>query len=135
MSSETAQTLAQVVLAVHLAAASFIVFGLVAIPLGARLGWAFVYGSWWRLAHLITMSAIALQKQLGNSCFLSQWESRLMELAQRASHMTPLFQAVGDRILYIDLPLWFFTGLYTMLWVYVIALWFVVPPRRWQRAR
>ena len=72
---------AQAVLAVHVTIAAFILFGLVAIPIGARLGWVFVYGFWWRLAHSVAMGAVAGQKLIGGACFLSVWEDRLLAMA------------------------------------------------------
>jgi hypothetical protein len=129
MSPENALDLAQVVLAVHLASAGFIVFGLIAIPLGALLRWQFVNEFWWRLLHMVAMGAVAIQKLLGNSCFLTIWEVRLLDVARRAPHPTPFFQAFGERILYVNLPLSFFVVLYTALWLFVIFLWFRVPPR------
>lgn len=134
MSPETALNLAQAVLAVHLAVALFIVFGLVAIPLGAQLGWQFVYAFWWRMLHLVAMGAVAVQKLFGDSCFLSVWEFHLLDIARRVPHQMPIFQALGERVLYINLPLSFFVILYTALWLFVIILWFRVPPRFRHRA-
>lgn len=67
MTPQDALLLAQVILAVHIAIAGFVVFGIAAIPIGARLGWPFVYVLSWRLVHLGAMGIIALQKLLGNS--------------------------------------------------------------------
>jgi hypothetical protein len=128
VSPQTALALAQAILAVHIAIAGFVVFGLVAIPLGARFGWPFVHIFWWRLLHVAAMGIIALQKLMGNSCFLSIWEFRLVEIASRIPHPTPLFQTIGEHVLYWNLPLWFFAALYSVLFVFVVALWFVVPP-------
>lgn len=130
MTPEAALKLAQVVLAVHIAAAGFIVFGLIAIPLGAWLGWPFVHGFWWRGFHVVAMGLVAAQKLLGNSCFLSVWEFRLVDIASRVPHQTPAFQSFGEHVLYWNLPLWFFAWLYAALFVFVIYLWFRVPPRR-----
>ncbi len=130
MSPQTALELAQVVLAAHIVAAAFIVFGIIAIPIGARLGWSFVYVLWWRLLHVAAMGIVAIQKLLGNSCFLSVWEFRLVDIASRVPHATPAFQSLGEHVLYWNLPLWFFAWLYAALFVFVIFLWFRVPPRR-----
>jgi hypothetical protein len=126
---QTALVLAQIILAVHIAIAAFVVFGIAAIPLGARLGWPFVRVFWWRLLHVAAMFAIALQKLIGNACFLSVWEFHLVDVADRIPHAVPVFQAIGERVLYWNLPLWFFAALYTALFLYVVAMWFAVPPR------
>lgn len=129
MSPETALKLAQVVLAVHIVVAGFIVFGLVAIPLGARIGWPFVYIFWWRTLHLAAMGIVALQKLLGSACFLSVWEFRLVDIASEVPHRIPAFQSFGEHVLYWNLPLWFFAWLYAALFVFAIVLWLRVPPR------
>jgi Protein of Unknown function (DUF2784) len=128
VSPQTALQLAQAILAVHIAIAGFVIFGIVAIPLGARLGWQFVYNFWWRLIHVGAMGIIALQKLMGNSCFLSVWEFRLVDIASKIPHPTPVFQTIGEHVLYWNLPLWFFAALYTALFVFVVLMWFIVPP-------
>ncbi len=54
------EALAVLVLAVHLAVIAFNLFGLVAIPLGAWRGWAFVRVRWWRALHLASRAVVAL---------------------------------------------------------------------------
>ncbi len=125
-----ASALAQAVLALHMAIAAFIVLGTVAIPLGARFGSVIVRILWWRFAHLIAMGAVALQKLLGNSCFLSVWERRLVDIASEIPHRPPAFQSFGEHVLYWNLPLWFFSALYSLMFVFVATMWFVVPPRQ-----
>ena len=124
-----AQLLAQAILAVHIAIAGFIIFGTVAIPLGARLGWPFVHVFWWRLAHLVAMGAVAVQKLLGNSCFLSVWERQLVDISNQVPHAAPAFQSFGEHVLYWNLPLWFFAWLYGLMFAFAIVMWFVVPAR------
>ncbi len=130
MSPQTALQLAQTVLAIHILIAGFIVFGIIAIPLGARLGWPWIHIFWWRLLHIAAMGIVAAQKLMGNSCFLSTWEFHLVSIAREVPHHTPVFQSLGEHVLYWNLPLWFFACLYTALFVFVIALWFITPPRR-----
>ena len=54
------ESFAVLVLAVHLAVIAFNLFGLVAIPLGAWRGWAFVRVRWWRALHLASLAVVAL---------------------------------------------------------------------------
>ena len=117
-------------LGVHIAIAAFIVFFTIAIPTGARLGWVFVRLFWWRVAHLVAMGIIALQKMMGDACFLSVWERHLVDIANQVPHAAPAFQSFGERVLYWNLPLWFFSWLYGLLFVFVVAMWFFVPPKR-----
>lgn len=121
--------LAQLVLGVHLAVVFFIVFGLVAIPVGARLGWAFVLAFWWRALHLGAMTIVALQKFLGQLCFLSVWEFDLLRGAAQSDQAMQPILAFGSRLIHWDAPLWFFTALYAVTWLYVVWLWRRFPPK------
>lgn len=128
-------TLAEIVLTAHLLAVVFIVFGLVAIPLGGWLGRPFVHVFWWRFLHFAAITVVALQKLLGKLCFLSVWEFALLDRAgRRATDVQP---ALGwaDRMIHWDLPLWFFTALYAATWVYVAWLWYRFRPRATSTAR
>jgi hypothetical protein len=131
---ERALHLAQLVLAVHLCVASFVVFGLVAIPLGAARGWPFVHALAWRAPHLAVVMVIALQKVLGRTCFLGVWEEDYLNAAGSAAQHMPLAQVVAIDVMHWDLPLWFFTVLYSAVLLYTLVLWRLVPPRTDQRA-
>ncbi|HZV78360.1 MAG TPA: DUF2784 family protein [Candidatus Binatus sp.] len=127
--------LAQAVLGVHLIVVGFIVFGLVAIPIGARLGWMFVSVFWWRALHLAAMALVALQKFAGKLCFLTTWEFDLLRTSGRSdADMQPLF-AFGSRLIHWNMPLWFFGALYALTLLYVVWLWYRFPPSTRSRPR
>jgi len=130
MADERALHLAQLVLTIHALVALFVIVGMVAIPLGARLGWPIVYSMSWRGAHLAIVILIALQKVLGQTCFLSVWEFDLLDRAGLAVAGMPASQALLIRIMHWNMPLWFFTVLYLIVLAYTLVLWLVVPPRR-----
>lgn len=128
--------LADAVLALHVAIILFNVFGLIAIPLGAWCGWRFVRVAWWRLLHLLALAVVAAQAVAGRACFLT-----LLQDALRAQHgrAPPLIMQWANRLIFWPLPLWFFAGLYVLVWLYVLALWWWVPPdwphRRMRRSQ
>jgi len=122
--------LAWTVLGVHVAIVAFNVAGLVLIPLGAWRGWRWVRGFWWRLAHLAILAAVAAQALAGRACFLTLWQEQL----ERGGRPQPLIAGWIDRLLYWPLPLWVFTAAYVAVWLYVLVLWWRVPPRPpWSR--
>ena len=123
------QTLATTVLALHLAVVAFNLGGLVVVPLGKWAGWHFVRGFWWRLAHLGSLAAVALQSILGQSCFLTLWQASL-EARADASHPPPLIATWINGILFWPLPLWAFATAYVAVFVYTLLLWRWVPPRK-----
>jgi hypothetical protein len=116
--------LAQTVLAAHLAIIAFNVFGLVAIPLGAWRGWAWVRVRWWRALHLASMAVVALQAVLGRACFLTLWQDQLT--GARAE--LPLIMRWVNGVIYWPLPIWVFAAAYLAVFAYVVVLWRRVPP-------
>lgn len=124
-------SLAEAVLGVHLLVIAFNVGGLIAIPLGAWRGWRWVRGFWWRTAHLASLAVVAGQALAGRACFLTLWQFEL-EPGHRAAQ--PLIAHWIDKVLFWPLPLWFFAALYTLVWLYVLGLWWWVRPRSpWSR--
>ena len=118
--------MAEFVLTVHLAIIAFNIFGLVAIPLGARAGWSFVRVRWWRVLHLVSLAAVAVQAVLGRACFLTLWQDDL----ERTRTETPMIMRWVNSLIHWDLPLWVFTAAYVVVFAYVLALYRWVPPGR-----
>ncbi len=114
--------LAQAILAIHLAVIAFNVLGLIAIPLGAALGWRWVRVRWWRLAHLASWAVVALQAALGRACFLTIWQDELTGAATQ-----PLLERWVERAIYWPLPIWMFAAIYLALFALVVAMWWRVP--------
>jgi hypothetical protein len=123
-------TAAGFVLAFHTAVVAFNVFGLVVIPVGAWRGWRFVRIYWWRLLHVLSMAAVALQALLGRACFLTLWQTALEGNVPAAGTAAPLIQRWVNAILFWPLPLWVFAAIYLLAFIYVAALWRLVPPIR-----
>jgi hypothetical protein len=118
--------LGQLILAIHLLVIAFNVLGLVAIPVGAKLGWEWVRIRWWRLLHVASWVVVAIQAVLGRACFLTLWQDDLTG----GGAEDPLIMRWVNSVIYWDLPMWTFTALYLALFGLVLALWKWVPPRR-----
>jgi hypothetical protein len=116
--------LGQAVLAIHLVVIAFNIFGLVAIPLGAWRGWAWVRVRWWRALHLASLAVVAAQAALGRACFLTLWQSGLAGTSEQ-----PLIMRWVNSVIYWPLPMWVFTAAYMAIFAYVLALWVWVRPR------
>jgi len=124
MSPQAASAVSQAILAAHLGVIAFNVAGLVAIPLGARLGWRWVRIRWWRALHVASWAVVALQAGFGRACFLTLWQDQLMGTGAEP----PLIMRVVNRLIYSPLPMWVFTVAYLVLFALVIALWWLVRP-------
>jgi hypothetical protein len=118
--------LGQMVLALHLAVIGFNLFGLIAIPLGAVLGWRWVRVLWWRALHLLSLAAVALQAVLGRACFLTDWQDAL---TGGGAH-DPLIMRWVNSVVFWPLPMWVFTAAYVMILAYAAGLWIFVRPCR-----
>lgn len=116
--------LGQAVLAAHLGVIAFNLFGLIAIPLGAALGWDWVRIRWWRVLHLASLAAVAAQAGLGRACFLTIWQDSLTG----SGHADPLIMRWVNSVIYWPLPIWAFTAAYLAVFAYVLALWWWVRP-------
>jgi len=119
-------TLAEAVLAAHVAVILFNLFGLVAVPIGAVCGWHFVHVRGWRLLHIASLAVVALQATLGRACILTLWQARLEGSATAA----PLLIRWVEGLVYWRLPLWVFAALYVVVFGYALALLRLVRPRR-----
>jgi len=133
MSAAFYSALASAVLAFHLGVVLFNVFGLVAIPLGAWRGWAFVRIFWWRALHVAILALVAVQAVLDQVCFLTTWQAALLRRAGESAADAPLIARIVNRLLFWPLPLWMFAVLYVAVGVAVLLLWWLVPPR-WPRS-
>src|SRR5262245_8979837 len=95
--------LANAVLVVHALLASFIVCGLVAIWVGAGLGWEWIRQRLFRFAHLLSIVIVSTLSVLGIACPLTTFEDWL----RTGSLQTPDFaqgfiQRWVSRLLYFD---------------------------------
>ncbi|RDU98432.1 DUF2784 domain-containing protein [Trinickia dinghuensis] len=118
--------LADVVLVLHALVVLFIVGGFAAIWLGVALGWAWVRERRFRFTHLVAIGIVALLAALDIPCPLTVLEDRL-----RAGGVGPegFVQHWVGRLLYYDLPMWFFTLAYVLFALAVLLTWRYVPPR------
>jgi hypothetical protein len=117
--------LAEAVLAIHLAVIAFNLFGLLAVPLGAWRGWCFVRRPTWRFAHLVCLAIVAIQAALGRACFLTILQDAL---AGRGPSR-PLIERIVDSVVFWPLPIWAFTAAYMVVFIYALALMWLVPPK------
>jgi hypothetical protein len=127
-------TLADVLVAVHVAYVSFVVLGQLAIVLGAWRHWAWVRNPWFRLGHLTAIVIVALEAVFGIACPLTVWEDRFR---QRAGQQVTEGSFIGrwlHHLIFYNFPPWVFTAVYVGFALLVlVSLWWV--PLRQVRCR
>ncbi len=115
---------AQAILGLHLLIIAFNIAGLIIIPLGAWRGWRIVRIAWLRLLHLGLLALVTAQALAGRACILTIWQNRLEGGNQPVQ---PMLMRWVDGLIYWNLPIWVFALLYSLVFLYVLALTMLVP--------
>src|SRR5258708_38623185 len=97
--------LATAILVVHLGVVVFNVGGLLAIPLGGWLGWRWVRGYWWRVAHVLALAGVAGQGGFGRARLLTVWRFALAYGAGAAAP-PPFVRRAVDAVPSLAVPAW-----------------------------
>lgn len=127
--SSAAALLADAILVLHVAIVAFVVLGTLAILAGGPLGWRWVRGRGFRIAHLALMVFIALQAWLGRLCPLTEWEQALRLRAGQDAYGGSFVEHWLSRLIFFDAPWWTFVAAYTFLAILLAACWWLWPPR------
>ena len=125
--TSAAAILAEATLGAHVGVILFNVFGLIVVPIGAARHWRFVRIAWWRVLHVVLLAAVAAQALASRACILTLWQR---DLAGSTATQAPLIMSWVERLIYWKLPIWIFAALYTVVFVYAVALLWLVPLRR-----
>ncbi|HTM62451.1 MAG TPA: DUF2784 domain-containing protein [Burkholderiales bacterium] len=118
--------IADAILLVHFLIVLFIVGGLIAVWLGAALGWRWVRNPWLRYAHLGAIVFVAGEALVGMACPLTVWEDALRGGVRPESFIGRWVQ----ELLFYRAPEWVFTTAYVAWALATLATLRFVPPRR-----
>lgn len=127
-----ARLLADFIVVFHAAYVSFVVFGLVLILLGIAFRWGWVRNFWFRALHLTAIGIVVLEAIGGMTCPLTDWESRLREMAGEGGYAGDFIAYWAHRLIFYRAEPWVFTALYLTFGLVVLAT-FVLAPPRWPR--
>ena len=119
--------LADAILALHFLFVLFVVGGLLAVWVGAALGWNWVRNIRFRIAHLAAILFVTAESLVGIACPLTVWEDFLRRT--RAGEVSFMQRWVG-RLLYYNLPEWAFTIAYLLFVLLVLVTFLLVRPQR-----
>jgi hypothetical protein len=121
--------LADIVVALHLAYVSFVLFGQLAVCVGWLRGWHWVRNPWFRVAHLLAITVVAAEAVLALPCPLTVWEDRLRELAGQPLEAGSFIGRLLHDLLFYEFAPWVFTTCYVGFALLVLATFWLVPPR------
>ena len=118
--------IADVILVVHFGIVLFIVGGLIAVWIGAGLGWRWVHNRWFRYLHLGAIGFVAAEALLGIACPLTVWE----DLARGGVRAESFVGRWVRRVMFYEAPEWVFTVAYVAWTLATLATLRLVPPTR-----
>ena len=130
MSNENYLVLADLVLYVHFAFVLFVVFGLLLVVTGGMFGWHWVRNPWFRWSHLAGIGIVVVQAWIGVICPLTTLEQYLRVKAGDVSYEGGYVAYWVSELLFLDLPAWAFTVIYTVFGCLVVSSWIWVRPRQ-----
>ena len=116
--------IADAILVVHFAIVVFIVGGLMAVWIGAALGWLWIRNPWFRYAHLGAIVFVAGEALVGMACPLTVWEDALRGGVRPESFIGRWVQ----RLLFYRAPEWLFSAAYAAWALATLATLRLVPP-------
>jgi hypothetical protein len=122
------QTLADIVLSVHVGVVIFVVGGLVLIIAGNLLAWRWVNSPVFRIAHLGAIGYVVAETWIGIVCPLTTLEMGLRAKAGATTYAGSFIQHWLQRLLYYDAPPWVFIAAYSVFLLAVVAAWWYFPP-------
>jgi hypothetical protein len=126
---------ADVLVVVHLAYVSFVLFGQAAILTGWLRRWTWVHNLCFRLAHLAAIVIVAVEAVLGIPCPLTVWERDLRLAAGQTGAEGSFIGNLVHKVLFYNFPEYVFTIVYVAFALIVAGSWFLVPVRRGPRTQ
>ncbi len=117
--------LADLMMLLHLALASYITAGLVLIPIGCKLEWNWTKNWKMRLTHIILIGLITAETIFGLTCPLTLIEYSLRDVDPPDS----IVRYWIGKLLYWNLPHQIFIAIYSFSLAWVMFLWIKCPPK------
>ncbi len=123
-------TLADLIVVVHLAYVSFVVFAQLFILVGYLANWEWIRNPWFRMTHFFMIFVVAVEAMVGFECPLTTWENQLREAAGqvRTDDIGFIGRLVRD-LMFFQGPPWIFTSCYIGFAALVLLTLLVAPPR------
>ncbi|QEL15232.1 DUF2784 domain-containing protein [Limnoglobus roseus] len=123
--------LADAMVAAHVGYVAFVLFGQLAIILGAGMKWQWVRNPWFRGLHLLAIGIVVLEEFMGWRCPLTTWEEQLRLLAGQTIDGGTFMGRLLHDVLFIDdvWPVKAIQVLHVAFGVLVVQALIMCPPR------
>ena len=123
------QSLADLVLLLHVLFVVFVVGGLFLIFLGGVRKWRWVRNPWFRFTHIMAIGVVVVQSWFAVICPLTTLENALRAKAGGMAYEGSFIAHWLQAILYYNAPAWAFAICYTIFGALVLVSWAIVRPR------
>ena len=122
---------ADLIVAVHVAYVAYVIFGQLAIIVGAAMKWQWVRNPWFRFTHLLAIGIVAVEAIQGWPCPLTVWEGQLRELAGQAFNGSESFMGklLHDVLFFENVPQLVLDTGYVATMILVLQGLIMYPPR------
>ena len=121
---------ADIILALHVAYAAFVLGGFLVLPIGLGCRWAWVRARSFRLPHLVCTAVVAAEALIGLTCPLTWLENVFLTASGADGYERSFVGHLLYRLLYYDAPAWVFTAAYVTLALVIVTLFYWAPPVR-----
>jgi hypothetical protein len=120
--------LADAVVVVHATYIAVVIFGLLAILLGALLRWEWVRNFWFRLIHFLMILVVVVQALANVDCPLTLLEKHWRDMGGETIYAGSFVGHWVHELIFFEAPDWVFTVCYCAFGAIVLATFFLVPP-------
>lgn len=114
----------------HVLYVAFVVFGLLFILTGGKLGWGWVRNPWFRHLHLLATGIVVVLSWLGITCPLTTWEMLWRAKAGDEVYEGSFIAYWLNELLYYSAPEWVFVAVYSVFGGIVLSSWYFMRPRK-----
>ena len=121
--------LADTVVIAHAGYVAFVMFGLIAILIGAALGWRWTRALAFRIAHLAAIVLVCVESFVGVMCPLTSLEDWLRRSSGGAEYRGEFLGYWAHRLIFYDFSPQVFTAIYVAFAGLVLITFLLVPPR------
>lgn len=122
--------LADVVVGVHVAYVSYVVFGQFLIWMGWALRWKWIRNPWFRWTHLLMMAIVGVEALLNIECPLTRWERSLRVLAGLEVSGESFIGRLLHNLIFVSWPPWVLNSLHVGFALVVLGTFLLAPPTR-----
>src|SRR5258708_36988427 len=98
--------LADAIVIIHAAYVAFVVFGLIAILIGAAMRWRWTRSLAFRITHLAAIALVCLESIVGLICPLTSLENSIRAHSGAAQYQSDFVSYIAHRIIIASFPPW-----------------------------